>query len=77
MTIRLNSPFAAFVQAMTLPAFSMQSPTAMEEHDADNTTGTVDDTRFSVYATEHPTGYRTVHVRQVGAGPGGHAEGQP
>ena len=56
VTIRLNSPFAAFVQAMTLPAFSMQSPTAMEEYDADNTTGTVDDTRFSTYATEHPTG---------------------
>ena len=55
-TIKLVSPFAAFVQAMTLPAFSMQSPTAMKEHDADNTTGTVDDTRFSVYATEHPTG---------------------
>src|SRR5918998_1552501 len=56
VTIRLSSPFAAFVQAMTLPAFSMQSPAAMEEHDADNTTGTVDDTRFSTYATEHPTG---------------------
>ena len=55
-TIRLNSPFAAFVQAMTLPAFSMQSPAAMEQYDADNTTGTVDDTRFSTYATEHPTG---------------------
>ena len=55
-TIKLNSPFAAFVQAMTLPAFSMQSPTAMKEYDADNTTGTVDDTRFSAYATEHPTG---------------------
>ena len=56
VTVKLVSPFAAFVQAMTLPAFSMQSPTAMKEHDADNTTGTVDDTRFSVYATEHPTG---------------------
>jgi peptide/nickel transport system substrate-binding protein len=56
VTVRLSSPFAAFVQAMTLPAFSMQSPTAMEEHDANNTTGTVDDTRFSTYATEHPTG---------------------
>jgi peptide/nickel transport system substrate-binding protein len=56
VTIRLNSPFAAFVQAMTLPSFSMQSPTAMQEHDADNTTGTADDTRFSAYATEHPTG---------------------
>ena len=55
-TIKLTSPFAAFVQAMTLPAFSMQSPTAMKEYDADNTGGTVDDTRFSVYATEHPTG---------------------
>ena len=41
---------------MTLPAFSMQSPTAMKEYDADNTAGTVDDTRFSAYATEHPTG---------------------
>ena len=41
---------------MTLPAFSMQSPTAMKEYDADNTAGTVDDPRFSVYATEHPTG---------------------
>jgi len=56
VTIRLNSPFAAFVQAMTLPAFSMQSPSAMEQYDADNTQGTADDTRFSTYATEHPTG---------------------
>jgi peptide/nickel transport system substrate-binding protein len=56
VTIKLTVPFASFVQAMTLPAFSMQSPKALEEFDADNTTGTVDDTRFSVYATEHPTG---------------------
>ena len=56
VTIRLSSPFAAFVQAMTLPAFSMQSPTAMQQHDADNTSGTADDPRFSPYATEHPTG---------------------
>jgi len=50
------SPFAAFVQAMTLPSFSMQSPTAMKEYDADNTAGTEADPRFSAYATEHPTG---------------------
>ena len=56
VTIKLNSPFAAFVQALTLPAFTMQSPKALEEFDADNTTGTEDDTRFSAYATEHPTG---------------------
>jgi peptide/nickel transport system substrate-binding protein len=56
VTIKLKAPFASFVQAMTLPAFSMQSPKALEEFDADNTTGTEDDTRFSAYATEHPTG---------------------
>jgi peptide/nickel transport system substrate-binding protein len=56
VTIKLKAPFASFVQAMTLPAFSMQSPKALEEFDADNTTGTADDTRFSAYATEHPTG---------------------
>ncbi|HSU35491.1 MAG TPA: ABC transporter substrate-binding protein, partial [Propionibacteriaceae bacterium] len=55
-TVKLKTPFAAFVQAMTLPSFSMQSPTALKEYDADNTGGTVDDPRFSVYATEHPTG---------------------
>lgn len=56
VTINLTKPFAAFVQALSLPAFSMQSPTAMEEYDADNVEGTEDDPRFSAYATEHPTG---------------------
>ncbi|RCK68100.1 ABC transporter substrate-binding protein [Desertihabitans brevis] len=56
VTINLTSPFAAFVQAMTLPAFSMQSPTALEQHNADDTAGTEDDPRFSEYATAHPTG---------------------
>ena len=51
-----TKPFAAFVQAMTLPAFSMQSPTALKEYNADDTQGTEDDPRFSAYATEHPTG---------------------
>ena len=55
-TITLTKPFAAFVQALSLPAFSMQSPSAMEEFDADNVEGTEDDPRFSAYATEHPTG---------------------
>ena len=44
------------MQALSLPAFSMQSPSAMEEFDADNVEGTEDDPRFSAYATEHPTG---------------------
>ncbi|MFT3876349.1 MAG: ABC transporter substrate-binding protein [Propioniciclava sp.] len=55
-TIRLNQPFASFIDAMTLPAFSMQSPTAMQQYNADDTQGTEDDPRFSEYATAHPTG---------------------
>ncbi len=55
-TITLTAPFAGFVQAMSLPAFSMQSPKAMEQYDADNVGGTEDDVRFSEYATAHPTG---------------------
>jgi peptide/nickel transport system substrate-binding protein len=55
-TIKLKSSFAGFVQSMTLPAFSMQSPAALKQYDADNTSGTEDDPRFSSYATEHPTG---------------------
>ena len=54
--VKLTKPFAGFVQAMTLPAFSMQSPTAMKQHNADNTSGTETDPRFSEYATAHPTG---------------------
>jgi peptide/nickel transport system substrate-binding protein len=55
-TVTLSRPFAAFVQALSLPAFSMQSPSAMEEFDADNLSGTEEDVRFSAYGTEHPTG---------------------
>lgn len=54
--VKLKKPFASFVQAMTLPAFSMQSPTALEKYNADNTSGSEDDPRFSEYATAHPTG---------------------
>lgn len=54
--IKLKKPFASFVQAMTLPSFSMQSPTALKQYNADNTSGSEDDPRFSEYATAHPTG---------------------
>ncbi len=54
--ITLTEPFAGLVPAMSLPAFSMQSPTAMEKYDADGTSGGEDDPRFSEYATAHPTG---------------------
>ncbi len=54
--IKLKKPFAALVQSMTLPAFSMQSPAALKQYNADNTSGTEEDPRFSEYATAHPTG---------------------
>ncbi len=54
--IKLKKPFAAFVQAMTLPSFSMQSPDALKKYNADKTEGTETDPRFSEYATAHPTG---------------------
>ncbi|MEJ5946060.1 ABC transporter substrate-binding protein [Pseudokineococcus basanitobsidens] len=54
--VSLTRPFAGFIASLSLPAFSMQSPTAMEEYDADNISGSEDDVRFSAYGTEHPTG---------------------
>ncbi|PPK96038.1 peptide/nickel transport system substrate-binding protein [Kineococcus xinjiangensis] len=56
VTINLNRPFAGFVAAMSLPAFSMQSPTAIEKYKGDDIGGTADDPRFSEYASAHPTG---------------------
>lgn len=56
VTIKLQKPFAAFIQAMTLPSFSMQSPTALKKYNADDIAGTENDPRFSQYATAHPTG---------------------
>ncbi len=50
--IQLNSPFAGFVAALSLPALSMQSPTALQEYqdDAASNVNTTD------YSTKHPTG---------------------
>jgi peptide/nickel transport system substrate-binding protein len=50
--IKLKQPFAGFVAAMSLPAFGMQSPTALKKYqkdDAQNPTTTE-------YSTAHPTG---------------------
>ena len=51
-TIELTAPFAGFISAMSLPAFSMQSPTALEEYQDD----AAPDPRTTEYATAHPTG---------------------
>jgi peptide/nickel transport system substrate-binding protein len=52
VTISLNKPFAGFVSALSLPAFAMQSPTALKKYqdDAASNPTTTD------YSTAHPTG---------------------
>ncbi len=52
ITVALTQPFAGFVAALSLPSFSMQSPTAIKKWGA---TGQ-DDPSQSEYATAHPTG---------------------
>ncbi|MBA3310190.1 MAG: ABC transporter substrate-binding protein [Nocardioidaceae bacterium] len=55
VTINLTEPFAGFVPAMSLPAFSMQSPTALEKYgQLDVADG--EDPTTSPYAQQHPTG---------------------
>lgn len=56
VTIELNQPFAGFIPAMSLPAFSMQSPAALEEYDADGIGGSADAPSLSEYGQGHPTG---------------------
>jgi peptide/nickel transport system substrate-binding protein len=56
VTIELNQPFAGFIPALSLPAFAMQSPTALEEYDADGIGGSAEAPTLSEYGTAHPTG---------------------
>lgn len=51
-TIELNEPFAGFVSALSLPAFSMQSPTALEEFQDDAS----ENPTTTEYSTAKPTG---------------------
>ncbi len=54
--VHLKSPLPELVSALSLPAFSMQSPTALQEYDADSVTGEGDAPVLPAYATGHPTG---------------------
>lgn len=54
--IHLRSPLPELVSALSLPAFSMQSPTALEEYQADAVTGDGEAPVLPEYATGHPTG---------------------
>ncbi|MCD4535309.1 ABC transporter substrate-binding protein [Nocardioides sp. cx-169] len=51
-TIVLKKPFAGFIAALSLPAFSMQSPSALEEFQDD----AAENPRNTEYSTAHPTG---------------------
>ncbi|MFZ5846084.1 MAG: ABC transporter substrate-binding protein [Actinomycetota bacterium] len=52
VTIKLNSPFAGFIAALSLPALSMQSPTALQEYQDD----AAPNVNTTEYSTAHPTG---------------------
>ncbi len=56
VTIELNQPFAGFIPALSLPAFAMQSPTALTEYGADDVGGTAEAPDLSEYSEGHPTG---------------------
>jgi peptide/nickel transport system substrate-binding protein len=54
--IELTRVSSRFPAALTLPSFSMSSPTALEEYDADNAGGDAEAPTLPPYAAEHPTG---------------------
>ncbi len=56
VTLSLTQPFAGFIPALSLPAFAIQSPAALEEYKADEVGGSGEAPVLSDYATGHPTG---------------------
>lgn len=56
VTIELNKPFAGFVASLSLPSFSMQSPSALSEFGADDVSGSAEAPVLSEYAMGHPVG---------------------
>ena len=55
-TVTLAQPFAGFIASLSLPAFAMQSPKALEEYKADEIGGSAESPQMSEYARAHPTG---------------------
>jgi len=54
--VTITQVTSRFPAALTLPSFAMQSPSAMEEFDANNLSGNEDALTYPAYALEHPTG---------------------
>lgn len=55
-TVNLTRPFSGFIASLSLPAFAMQSPTALEEYGADEVGGSEEAPEYSEYGEAHPTG---------------------
>ncbi|MHA7154109.1 ABC transporter substrate-binding protein [Arthrobacter sp. TMN-50] len=55
-TVTLAKPFAGFIPALSLPAFAMQSPGALEEFTADDIGGSAESPSLSTYAEGNPVG---------------------
>ncbi len=54
--ITLTRYTSKFPSILGLPSFSMQSPTALKQYDANNVKAEGDSFVYPAYATEHPTG---------------------
>jgi peptide/nickel transport system substrate-binding protein len=54
--IRLTQVTSKFPSALALPAFSIQSPEALQQYNADEVSGSEDALTYSEYALEHPVG---------------------
>lgn len=55
--MKLNAPSAPFLFSLSLPTFSIASPTALKKYDANNVTGTAASPDFaSPFGTSHPVG---------------------
>ncbi|WP_413318522.1 ABC transporter substrate-binding protein [Agrococcus sp. 1P02AA] len=55
-TVTLTRAFSGFIPSLSLPAFAMQSPTALEEYAADEVGGSEEAPEYSEYAEGHPVG---------------------
>ena len=55
-TVTLTRAFSGFIPSLSLPAFAMQSPTAMDEFGADEVGGSEEAPEYSEYAEAHPVG---------------------
>jgi len=54
--VKLTRSTSKFPDILGLPSWAMQSPTALEQYDANNVVAAGDSFTFPAYATEHPTG---------------------